>query len=200
MRVGPVLCALMLAALQPGCSFVHYGCQNLVMAPVDAINDCLLANRADAMANAAWADIVKEKGLGRSYYYADGFHCGFVDYIRYNGNGEPPVAPPWIYQTSGFETPDGHGAILDWFDGFRHGTAIARSTGFHEAAVILPLSQPPLYSRNREPGRERPNSSSTSAPPDELPMPRKTPPDQLPMPQQAPPTDLPPAGADGPPQ
>jgi hypothetical protein len=190
----------MLAALQPGCSFFHYGCHNLVMTPVDAINDCLLANRADAMANAAWADVVKEQGPERSYYYADGFHCGFVDYIRYNGNGEPPVAPPWIYQTFGFETPEGHNIILDWFEGFRHGTAVARSTGYHEAAVILPLSQPPLYTRNREPGRERPNSSTTPAPPDEQPMPRQGSADELPVPRKVPPANLPPVGAGGAPQ
>jgi hypothetical protein len=184
MRVRLVLCAVTLAVLQPGCSFVCYGARNLIEAPVDAIDRCILGKRAESMANAAWADVLKDEGGRRlhSYYYEDGFKCGFVDYIRYDGNGEPPAAPPWIYQTSGFETPTGHDAIEEWFAGFRHGAVVARSTGYREAAVVLPLSQPPLYSNDSQAGPERTGGQHSPTASDELPPPRAVPPPPAPPP------------------
>jgi hypothetical protein len=172
MRVRFVLCILTLAVLQPGCSFVYYGATNLIEGPIDAIDRCLLTNRAEGMANAAWAQVLKDEG-GRqhSYYYEDGFKCGFVDYIRFDGKGVPPAAPPWIYRTINFETPAGHEAIGDWFAGFRHGAAVAESTGYREAAVVVPLSQPPRTPAEYQAGPARP-----PGPPADLPPPRPMPP------------------------
>jgi hypothetical protein len=146
MRVRLLLCALALASLQPGCSFFCYGVRNLVEAPINALDNCQLAHRAEKMADAAWADFAKgDPGHAFSVYYAEGFKCGFASYIEHNGNGEPPTAPPWVYQTGGFETAEGHEAIRDWFAGFRLGAAAGRESGFREAAVALPLSRPPYH-------------------------------------------------------
>jgi hypothetical protein len=180
MRVPVVLRILTLAALQSGCSFFCYGARNMVEEPIEAIDRCLLTNRAKQMADAAWADCTKQDPeSAHRFYFEDGFKSGFVDCILSNGNGEPPAAPPWIYQTIGFETPTGQQAIVEWFAGFRQGAQAARATGYREAAVILPIALPPRYGRGGSGDYGPSPAAPAGEPPTDLPAPRKVPPAPL---------------------
>jgi hypothetical protein len=168
---------LALAALQPGCSFLCYGARNIVEEPIEAIDRCLLTKQAKRMADPAWVDFTKhEPENAHGFYYEDGFKSGFVDYIRSNGNGEPPAAPPWVYQTIGFETPTGQQTIIEWFAGFRQGAQAARATGYRDAAVILPIALPPRYGSERYAIPGPAPAEPAGPPPTELPAPRKVPP------------------------
>jgi hypothetical protein len=143
MKVHPLLCFLVLAGLNTGCSFFCYSIQNLVESPAKAIDDCLARHRFAAMARDAWRH-TREADPDQYYSddYATGFIDGYVDFLDAGGTGEPPAAPPDRYLHSHYETPAGQQAILDWFAGFRHGAAAARASGQRDL-VVVPISLPP---------------------------------------------------------
>ncbi len=72
-----------------------------------------------------------------------GFEDGFVDYAVYGGTGEPPPLPPRRYWRANCQSGCGHRAIEDWFNGFRQGAAVAKTSGYRDC-VTLPLSDLPL--------------------------------------------------------
>jgi hypothetical protein len=67
---------------------------------------------------------------------ACGFEDGFVDYVIYGGNGTPPLPPRRYWKSN---RPNGYQAIQDWYNGFRHGAAVAQASGYREC-VTIPLS------------------------------------------------------------
>jgi hypothetical protein len=174
---------LALGLLQPGCSFFCYGLDNLVEEPIDARDDLLMECRFSRMAEEAWQKVVADDPSPQySYHYACGFKSGFVDYLDAGGTGDPPAAPPWIYRTAAFETPEGQQDVRDWFAGFRHGAAAAKASGYREAAVVLPIALPPYQPYGRLPAAAGPPAPipaaagppapKPAAPPEVLPPPR----------------------------
>ena len=111
--------------------------------------------------------------------YANGFKDGFADYVYAGGTGEPPPLPPRQYWRITYETPQGHQAIEDWFDGYRHGAAMAQQSGYRQW-VTIPSSVPARVASDQVPPSVVPES--IGVPPSEpvLPQPRKI------VPQQAP--------------
>jgi hypothetical protein len=177
MRLDRRLFLLAVCLLQPGCDFFCYSIQNLVEAPLDAKDECVMRHRFYAMADDAWKQIRQDDpNLTCSIHYAHGFEEGFVAYLDHNGPPEPPGEPPWIYRTSHFETPEGVQTIHDWYAGFRHGAQVAQASGYREAAVIIPIGrrpyQPPVPVAAPEAGSDQGNKPLM----DELPAPRTMPP------------------------
>jgi hypothetical protein len=169
MKAWHLLCFLALAVVSGGCSWVHYSTQNLIDAPVQCIHHCQELHRFKALAEVAWNNI-READPERCYSedYADGFICGYVDFLDADGNGEPPAAPPRRYLAPRYhQTPAGLQAIDDWFAGFRHGAATARESGQRQL-IVLPLALPP---RQTTSGMETPLGGP--APAEELPMPQR---------------------------
>src|SRR5262249_3228840 len=133
-----------LCGTQAGCGeFMLYGVRNLYEAPLDEVDKCEARCRFRRLADEAWHAMTGgDPGGEFSVHYARGVRAGYVGYLRAGGTGEPPAAPPWIYRSSRFETPEGRQAIEDWFAGFRQGTQAARASGYREL-VTLPLALPP---------------------------------------------------------
>lgn len=77
--------------------------------------------------------------------YMLGWKAGYLDVCR-GGCGNPPPVAPKRYWAAKYQSPDGQGAIQDWFLGFETGAAAAKSCGegsFH----LIPTSNtasPPL--------------------------------------------------------
>ncbi len=198
MRPHPLLCFLVLAALNTGCSFFVFAARNMVESPLKAIDYCLEKRRFVAWAQEAWAKIqAADPDHHYSNDYARGFIDGYVDFIDADGVGEPPVAPPDRYHYYHRNaTPEGLAAIQDWFAGFRHGAAAAKASGQREL-VVLPLSLPP----RKRPGDYGPPSTTASgassapqqpvgpsAPAEVAPPPRKMPEvEEIPLPKKLPP-------------
>ncbi|TWU25779.1 hypothetical protein [Bythopirellula polymerisocia] len=65
-----------------------------------------------------------------------GFKDGFVDYVNFGGNGEPPPVPPRKYWNLAYRIPAGEPSAADWFAGFRYGARVAREEGYREKGVI----------------------------------------------------------------
>jgi hypothetical protein len=172
MKRNRLLLLLAFCLSQPGCSFLIYSIQNLIEAPIDAKDRCVMHARFLAMADDTWNHVRKaDPTIPYSGHYVRGFEDGFVGYLE-NGSVEPPAEPPWIYRTSHFETPEGVEAIHDWFAGYRHGALAAQSSGFREAAVILPLGRAPYQTPVPVAAPEAGSPQGDKPKVDELPGPR----------------------------
>jgi hypothetical protein len=127
----------------PGCSFYHYAFHNVSHDLRRSWQSCHEERRRHQLADEAWARY--EPKCSRSCHassdFAAGFHAGYVDYLVYDGAGEPPLAPPAKYWTVAYQNPEGRAALQAWNDGFRIGASIARDDGFREYQV-LPIAQP----------------------------------------------------------
>lgn len=136
---------LLVASLQTGCGVGKQLAENVVIHPLqwnrytDAIGRHL---RDKSLAEEAWDEVCTRDGDIYSRHYRRGFFDGFNDYLDLGGTGDPPVAPPRSYWRVYFQNPEGHQAIQDWFEGFRHGASIARASGVRDY-VIVPLSSLP---------------------------------------------------------
>jgi hypothetical protein len=133
MRVRLALCVLGLLMFCPGCGLIDTGA-NLVLFEA---KDCL-DEHAERVRNRHWAEAAWDKARNAapggcfSADYGQGFKDGFTDYLFEGGSGEPPALPPQNYRTIAYQTPAGYRAIEDWFAGYRHGTAIARTDGYRQ--------------------------------------------------------------------
>ena len=139
-------CFLVIAAsLQSGCGLSKQLATNLVTEPAqwDRFSDRIGRRFRDkSLADEAWDEICVRDGDTYSRHYRRGFYEGFEDYMDAGGTGDPPVTPPRSYWRIYYQNPEGHAAMQDWFDGFRHGASIARASGLRDY-VTVPLSSLP---------------------------------------------------------
>jgi hypothetical protein len=82
------------------------------------------------------------------------------------GAGNPPPVPPRRYWKRKFETPEGHLAIGQWYDGFAHGASAAQASGLRQL-VTVPSSLGPVPGPMFGPAHVPP----PLAPPSKLPPP-----------------------------
>ena len=165
---------VLLGVLQPGCSFYYYAAQNLVEEPVKARDQHILCCRYRRMAEDAWQKAVADQPpLAYAYHYGAGFQAGYADYLNYDGTGQPPAAPPFVYRTAASETPEGRKNVEDWYAGFRQGAAAARLSGLRDGLIVLPLGLPPASSSETPPPEATPPAPPTG---ELLPLPRLAPP------------------------
>jgi hypothetical protein len=118
----------------------YTGARTLVYEPLRycAPKDFIFATiRNRIVAENSWRQVEKTSPPGQfSHDYADGFKCGYSDYLCYGGSGEPPPLPPRRYWRKYHQTPEGHQAILEWFAGFRHGASLAQESGQRELVTV----------------------------------------------------------------
>src|SRR5688500_7470219 len=65
-----------------------------------------------------------------------GFRDGFVDFVYLGGTGEPPPVPPRQFWNVMLRSPEGKVRANLWFDGYRHGAAVARDGGYRELGRV----------------------------------------------------------------
>ena len=89
-----------------------------------------------------WADAALADELGRcpdlfgEPDYVMGFRDGFVDFVYLGGTGEPPPVPPRRFWNVMLRSPEGKVRANLWFDGYRHGVAVARDGGYRELGRV----------------------------------------------------------------
>jgi hypothetical protein len=181
-------------------NFLANSCRNLSEWPLVGASQCCRTLRDCARAKEAWRATRKDcPGQEFSRDYACGFKAGFCDYLDAGGSGQPPAVPPFRYQWTRYDSPEGHQAIEDWYAGFRHGAAAARASGFRELNVI-PLSAPPIDAVAAAAdlaGKPAGPAGLTFGPPADG-VPLEIVPDQLPPPRTlAPPVPWPAPGGPG---
>ncbi len=171
MRRRMALAAVALGTVSAGCGTLGEDlARNVTEAPLQAADECRPSLRDRQFARAAWLG-VRGAHANQPYApdYADGFQAGFAEYLDVGGNGQPPSVPPFRYRRARYQTPEGHQAIEEWFDGYREGAAAAQASGLREQNVI-PLSAPPINAVAAKPGAAAPPVPPETAP--ELPPPR----------------------------
>ncbi|HEY3391618.1 MAG TPA: hypothetical protein VGK58_02845 [Lacipirellulaceae bacterium] len=89
-----------------------------------------------------WADVALAEEAGRcpdlfgEPDYVMGFRDGFVDFVYLGGTGEPPPVPPRQFWNVMLRSPEGKVRASLWFDGYRHGAAVARDGGYRELGRV----------------------------------------------------------------
>jgi hypothetical protein len=68
--------------------------------------------------------------------YVMGFRDGFIDFVWAGGTGEPPPVPPRQFWNVMLRSPDGKVRAELWFDGYRHGSAVARDGGYRDLGRV----------------------------------------------------------------
>ena len=176
MKMKLTLGILGLCILSQGCGPIPLATRTLVIEPIHycfTTDNILEMHRNSKLAEESW-ETITNAAPGHKYSpdYADGFKEGFADYLYAGGTGEPPPLPPRRYFRSNYETPQGHQAIEDWFDGYRHGAAMAQQSGYRQW-VTNPSSVPARVASDQVPPSVVPES--IGVPPSEpvLPQPRK---------------------------
>jgi hypothetical protein len=204
MRLNRFSTIVALCAVTSGCSPIINGIRTLIIEPFQYCNSFDTVEelaRDRKLADAAWKRIICADGR-RAYSddYAKGFRRGYVDYLYAGGNGLPPPVPPREYWRVGYETPEGHQAIEDWFAGFRHGASVAMESGYRQFVVVpasapyTPPVPPPIYSG----AALQPIATPALQPPVDVPLPEAPapvlpPPRKIPEPVPMPAPVLPPA-------
>jgi hypothetical protein len=117
-------CIIGLAALS--------GCNQLQ----DCINEELTNLSICHRAKCAWCEC-RYNYMDCQDYLWD-FGCGFrYGYAAVLGGGDgcPPTLPPRKYWGPCYQTPEGHAAIVAWFDGYQHGAAMAMADGGSSGSI-----------------------------------------------------------------
>ncbi len=143
-----------------------------------------------------WDEICTRDGDVYSRHYRRGFFDGFKDFMDAGGSGDPPTLPPRSYWRIYYQNPEGHEAIQDWFEGWRHGASIARASGVRDY-VTLPVSSV-FPSEIAKPGTDSDSSTSKTEgtkekPAEAIPAPGTTKPPE----KEGPAKVTPPKTADG---
>lgn len=142
---------LLLCLASCGCSMLESGAHTLIVQPLDYCLPeelCRSSERHRRLATAAWHEFALG-AMSNDYSgdYAIGFQEGFADFLD-AGPGNVPALPPRRYWRACYQTPRGHQAILDWYEGFREGALAAADSGYREFAT---LPSPFLKSTGTEP-------------------------------------------------
>jgi hypothetical protein len=136
-----LLISLLTLAASGGCKVIENGTHVLITEPHQFPNNLnryktIAANRELSRQHYAdWAACCSPDAYF-SVDYASGFEDGFVDYLTYGGDGQPPIMPPRRYWKLGYHSPDGYVAITEWFNGWEDGVTQAQASGYREFATV----------------------------------------------------------------
>ena len=137
MRIKLCFLAIGLCVASAGCHLVELATCNLVYETRICAGDCWASFRNDCWARSAWKQVARsDPEQHYSSDHARGFRAGFADYLDGGGTGEPPLVPPKRYWHTCYQTPSGRHAIEDWFAGYRHGAAIAKTSGCRNLITV----------------------------------------------------------------
>jgi hypothetical protein len=190
---------LLTVVAQTGCEPARALTTNLIINPLkwDYYSDGVGRHIRDSnLAEEAWDEICSRDGEIYSRHYRRGFHEGFRDYMDMGGTGDPPTLPPRSYWRVYYQSPEGYEAIQDWFEGFRHGTSVAKASGMR-GFVTVPLSSvPPSETVAEQTEEQPPRPPVKDKEPEKVPNPGTTKPPEKEGPVK-PPVVNPPKTADG---
>ena len=176
MRVRHVLLIVGLALMGQGAGQTASIPRNLSIDPshFDRYTDGMARHIRDGrLADDAWAE-ASNIGGPYSKHYARGFREGFIDFLNDGGHvslGDVPLVPPRSYWRVFYQSPEGNLAIRDWYDGWRHGVAMARQSGYRDLTV-LPTTVPVLDDGGKDGVSREPRRPEPPAP---LPQPKEEP-------------------------
>lgn len=150
----PLLIVVLVLGFSPGCRLAHNLWLTSVSEPIHYarnLDEKLSKREFEAMAEAALAQERAVARAERDNYACEpfsidhelGFTAGFSEYLSAGGTGEPPPLPPRKYWRRAYQNPVGQQQINDWFDGYRHGVAVAVA-GNYRSYVVVPLSDAPI--------------------------------------------------------
>lgn len=119
-----------------GCTLVSDVTHLVGYKAAETMRDCAEQRRNRRWAEGAW-EMAQADARTRctSADYADGFKCGFADFLYRGGNGEPPFVAPKRYRALRYQTEGGYQAVLEWFAGYRHGASVADSSGYRRLVI-----------------------------------------------------------------
>jgi hypothetical protein len=145
MRFAIALMLIGLSLATSGCALLTDATRNTMLAIKQPFAEHQETARNRRWAEAAWRCVCADSPTRYSTDYADGFKRGYAEYLYRGGDGEPPLIPPLNYRNVKYQTPDGYAAIQDWFHGYRHGAAHARTSGARQwitGPSALPMESP----------------------------------------------------------
>src|SRR5436309_2343994 len=116
MRTSWALGIAGLCSLATGCQLVTTAVHNLANETKLAVAEVQERHRYKNLALAHWQR-VRQAAPAKNYSndYFDGFICGFIDFLEFGGNGQPPTVPPQHYWSAKYRTPEGYRAIEEWY-------------------------------------------------------------------------------------
>lgn len=180
MRTRAIVAVMVVCTASAGCNsgFLDAIARNFTELPLQSLDETHMKVRNHHLAVEAWK--LLQKGAPGEFPedFGDGFIAGYADYLDNGGNGDPPAVPPFRYRKVRYQTVEGVEAINQWYEGWRHGSLMAKATGLRELEVI-PLSAPPINAV--EPDYKQMNAPSPTAQPnaapntEPLPLPRPIP-------------------------
>jgi hypothetical protein len=133
-------CVLLAGA---GCSYLPYAQPDIGSAVANPVHNFWFHHQLDNKADDAWRKVVAHSnGRTLSPGYAEGFHCGYVDYVEGGGDGIPPTAPPYCMRCDVLRSPDRQQLIIDYYAGYKQGADVAMFEGWRDL-VVVPLGRPP---------------------------------------------------------
>jgi hypothetical protein len=185
MRKAFTVFVLTAALLSPGCALFADATDLLVYKAHQCVDDFWERRRNRHWAEEAWNEECCQMRVTAHTSmddYAEGFKAGFTHYVYQGGSGEPPLVPPPHYRGLEYQTPLGYATVQDWFNGYRHGGAVAREGGYRQY-VIGPTSLRP------EDSDADPLSAAGPAGPRPVPHEAKTDTESLPQPRLVAPAD-----------
>lgn len=131
------LTLVVLCAAPSGCNLVINATRNACYEPTRLCTEYKERCSHRSLAKKVWSEVQAQSAdVTFSEHYGRGFRQGFVDFIWAGGTGQPPPIPPRPYWKFRYESSEGYEDIRDWFDGYRHGTAMAEAGGYRELVVI----------------------------------------------------------------
>ena len=138
------------------------GCEIIATQVRDCRDYIHYVSKNKKLARQAWLEVCQAY-MGTDCYedFEDGFKKGYAD-LAYGRDGCPPVMPPRKYWKVKYRGEIGR--VDAWFEGYRHGVAVAREDGFAGLSRI-PTSVPP------RPEPVIPHSAPTSDGLDHIPAP-----------------------------
>jgi hypothetical protein len=141
------------------------GAHTLLVQPLDYCLPeelCRSSERHRRLAAAAWHEFALG-AMSNDYSgdYAIGFQEGFADFLD-AGPGNVPALPHRRYWRACYQTPRGHQAILDWYEGFRAGALAAADSGYRE---LVTLPSPFFKATQIEPPPVTPAAEQDVVPP-----------------------------------
>ena len=179
MDIGRLAVLMVVFMSSSGCSMFYSGARTLLCEPLHycAPKDNTFATiRNRIVAEDVWRQFEKEQpDQTFSRDYASGFKDGYADYLYAGGSGEPPPLPPRRYWRKHYQTPAGHGAIEDWFSGFRHGASMAQASGQRDLVTVPTAIFTPGWPAALPPSAMSLPEHLPAAPPEVLPVPVEVP-------------------------
>jgi hypothetical protein len=184
-----LLLVLVVAGFSSGCAVAWNAANTLAVEPAhfpNYVEQCFLRKRTRSLGEESWREVMQDVNAPRySKDYHKGFVDGFADYLQNGGSGEPPALPPRHYWDEA--SPQGRSLAEEWFGGFRHGAARARSSGLRDL-IVVPISVPGLPSTTQSERATVKGSDATAPGPEPADKDFPPPPRKLQPPDDAPPS------------